>query len=634
MILLLAASICLAADEPSTTEPDTGSANAPMVEAVDLDVEPTPTVYLVDTNVIIPQLDFTGVSLFDALTALGRAYSLSLYIDSSVVGNIGIRLDSVSLNDALLFIIKEYDLAWDKTGEIIKIYKPVPPPVPPEPLDISYENGLLSLDVRSADVSRVVDTLVDLSGRNIVLENNARGKITAKLADLEFEKALKIALPANGFSVRTIDEIIYVGIEAGAAGGGQRQNLLVDCDGGLITLNASEVSVSSVLSILASECGVNLFLNAQVEGQITASFVDKSVEEALTCVLLNSKYTFKESDGVYFVGTKESEDLHSTKLVKLKHLIATTLTEMIPVTLSQQLTIHVAIEHNGLLLTGPRTSIARLESFIDEVDVPVAQVLFEVLVVDYSTTDRAEFGLTMNNYGGSEGLPGQTYYPNVDLSDTGDKLNDKIRSMERHLGVSNLGTLGDDFFVRLQAMEQEGQANVRSRPKIATLNGHEASIEIGTTQYYLLENATTYPTQGNPTTATAQRFETITADMSLKVTPYVNEGDGMIVEVHPIFNTPASAFDPDIPPTINKRIIESTVKLRNGETIVLGGLVQETESKIIDKVPVLGSIPIIGRIFQNHSSEKTESELMIYITPYVYYGSEGAVSADSLLIRR
>jgi len=106
------------------------------------------------------------------------------------------------------------------------------------------------------------------------------------------------------------------------------------------------------------------------------------------------------------------------------------------------------------------------------------------------------------------------------------------------------------------------------------------------------------------------------------------------VEVLPEFNTPSGTLDPDIPPTINRRVLNSTVRLRDGETIVLGGLVQNTESVTIDKVPLLGSIPILGRLFQNRSSNNTKSELMIYITPHVYYGSEGAVNPDSILIRK
>jgi type IV pilus assembly protein PilQ len=553
-----------------------------------------------------------------------------------VTGNIALRLDNVALNDVLLFIIKEYNLAWERTGDIIKIYKPTPPPLEIEPLDIIYENELLSVDLENADLERLVDTLIEITGHNIILDGGVRGRITGKLIEMEFEKALKVLLPANGFSFRMVDQVIYIGQAAGDDAGGTRaRNLYVACEDGLVTLEASNIQLADVVSMISSECSISILVQTQLEGTTTAQFEQKSVDEAMTYLLMNSAYTFRETGGVFFIGDRNSQDLFDTKLISITNLVASSVEPLIPVSLSQSLTIKVVKEHNGLLVTGPRTLIARLEDFVSEVDIPAAQVLFEVLVIDYSTTERAEFGLTANNFGGDSGLPGQIYWPNWDYSGTGKDANDALRSIERRLDLPNLGVLDDEFFIRLQMLEREGKANVQSRPQIATLNGHSASISIGTTQYYLLESQTIYPSQQtNVSTQTSQRFETIKADMSLIVTPYVSRNGDVIVEVAPEFSTPAGQLDPDIPPTINSRVLNSTVRLKDGETIVLGGLIQETESVTIDKVPILGSIPIIGRLFQNRTSDNNRSELMIYITPHVHFGSEGSVNLDSLIIKK
>ncbi|MCP4543077.1 MAG: hypothetical protein GY832_38675, partial [Chloroflexi bacterium] len=197
---------------------------------------------MIDTTVVIPKLDLAGTRLFDALTALARAYNLSIYIDSSVVGNITLRLDNVSLHDALLFIIKEYKLDWESTGSIVKIFRPVPPPPVPEPLDLVYKNGRLSVDFESADLNRVVDTLIELTGRNIIIEDRAKGRLTGKLKDLEFEQALKVLLPANGFAYRKMDQVIYVGSgSADKDGRVSTKNLYANCDEGLVTLEAANV---------------------------------------------------------------------------------------------------------------------------------------------------------------------------------------------------------------------------------------------------------------------------------------------------------------------------------------------------------------------------------------------------------
>jgi len=591
---------------------------------------------LVDTVVVIPELDFSNIRLFDALTALARAYDLSLYVDSSVAGNILLRLEKVTLNDALLFIIKEHGLAWEKTGNIIKIFRPAPLPPKPEPLNVVFQNNLLSVQLQDADLERLVDTLIDMTGRNFVLDQGTKGRITGKLLDMPLDQALQVLLSANGFTMRQMDRVTYIGREETAQGGRSGvRNLEVSCAEGLVTIKAANVPLADVVTMVSSECGVSIQLQTRLEGTVTVQFEQKPVEEALTYLLMNSAYTFRETGGVIFIGNRDSQDLYDSKLVGLNNLVASVVEPLIPMSLAQQLTIKVVKEQNGLLVTGPRTAIAQLEAFVGEIDIPAAQVLFEVLVVDYTTTERAEFGLTANNFGGDSSMPGQVYWPNWDYSAKGKDVNDALRSVERHYDWPNLGVLDDNFFIRLQMMQRDGKAKIQSRPQIATLNGHSASISIGTTQYYLLESQTVYPTQqSNLSTQTTQRFETIKANMSLVVTPYVSRSGDVIVDVEPEFSTPSGRLDPKTPPTINSRVLKSTVRLRNGETIVLGGLVQDTKSTTIDKVPILGSIPILGRLFQNRSSDNGRSELMIYITPHVYFGSEGAVNRDSLIIRK
>ncbi len=545
------------------------------------------------------------------------------------------RLDQVTLNDALLFILKEHALAWEKAGGIIKIFKPLAPPPEPEPLDITYDQGLLSFDLENADLHQLIDTLTSLANRNIIIESQVRGAVTGKLTGLGVDQALGVILPANGFTVRTINQVMYVGRSAATDGSSRSvQHFNIACKNGKISLEVSHRALSEVVAAVAGECGVSILVQNRLEGNVNAVISGKPIEEALTSLLMNSPYTLSEANGTYLIGDRTSEDMHHTRLIRLKHLIASTVESVIPISISKQLAIRVVKEHNGLVVTGPLTSVVRLEAFIDEIDVPTAQVLFDVLVVDYRVTDQSEFHLFANTFGADTGLPGKVYYPWIDVSGSGRSMADEVQSLNRRFGVS-VGTLSDNFFIRLHMLQQEGIANVRSHPQIAALNGHSATIKVGTTQYYLLETQTIYPSQQTSiSTQTAQRFETIKANMSLEVIPYVNSEDELIVELKPEFNTPAERFDPETPPTINERVLTSTVRLKNGETIVLGGLIQNSTSLTIVKLPILGSLPLIGRLFQNRGSTATESELVILVTPQVYYGSEAAVNAENWIKMR
>ena len=588
---------------------------------------------IVDTNIIIPSLDFKGVTLQDAFTALIRAYKLSFYIDSSVTGNISIRLDNVSLNDAILFIAKEYKLAWERTGDIVKIWKPEIPPPPPEPLNIEYDGANIAFDLKNADLTHFIESVIEITKRNIIIGEDAHGTITGRLTGIEFEKGMKAILNSNGFTFSKIEGIYHIGyMEKADATGGKISRYAVYCQNDSVTVDVRNAPIADILATLSDECRMGIIVHGKIDGSITASYKSKPLSDVLGYILRGTPYSYKKEGDIYFVGDKTSEDLFASKLIRLQHISNISIQDIIPATISKQVSIQLAKEQNGLIVTGPSTSILEVGSFLREIDIPPAQVLFEAIVIDYNLSELSEFNIHADNTGDKRELPDQIYYPDIDYSNTGDNLNVHIDNIADFLDIKNIGHLSSDFFLRIRMMEEEGIANIRSRPQIAALNGHPASIEIGTSQYYLLESQTIYPSdQTSVSTQTSQRFEVVEADMSLEVTPWVTESGEIIVEIKPEFNSPATVFDPDVPPTINRRILKSTVRLRDGETIILGGMIQHYENATIDKFPILGDLPIIGRIFQNRSTSTTKSELMVYLTPHVYYGAEGSINIQEAL---
>jgi len=632
LILLLTAPTLFSQTPTDSSKVDSISADSAAVDARP-DSMIIESARIVDTNIIIPSLDFSGLRLTDAFTALIRAYKLSVYIDSSVTGTISMRLENVSLNDALLFMMKEYNLLWERTGDIVKIYRPEAAPPPPPSLDIEYNQGKITFDLKNVDLARFVKAIIDLSGKNIIIDGGARGMVTGRLVDIEFEKGLNAILNSNGFTFRRIDDIYHIDFMEKAGEKGKRAgHYAVYCRDDSVAVDVRNAPIVDILTTLSDECNLSIIIYGSIEGSITASYRSQTAEDVLGYILRGTPYSYKKDGDVYFVGNKTSEDLFTSRLIKLKHISNVSILDLIPATLSKQVSIKTVVEQNGLIITGPSTSIIELENFIEQIDIPPAQVLFEAIVVDYNVSELSEFKLTADNTGLDREMPSHIYYPNIDYSSTGDDLNVHIDNVADFLDIKNIGHLSSDFFMQLQIMEEEGIANIMSRPQIAALNGHQASIEIGTSQYYLLESQTIYPSQQTSvSTATSQRFEVIEADMSLEVTPWVTESGDIIVTIQPEFNSPATVFDPDVPPTINRRVLKSTVRLKDGETIVLGGMIQNHENTTIEKLPILGDIPILGRIFQNRSSSKTKSELMVYLTPHVYYGSEGSVDIKKIL---
>ena len=146
-------------------------------------------------------------------------------------------------------------------------------------------------------------------------------------------------------------------------------------------------------------------------------------------------------------------------------------------------------------------------------------------------------------------------------------------------GVANIGKLPDNFYAQFNAMEQKGVANVKSRLVIATLSGNPASLSIGTTQYNLLTTTTTFPSAASNSIASSQAFSQIDADVKVEITPFVGADGQITVEIKPDFKTPVGTFSSATPPTINRRSMSSTIIVREGETIVLGGMIQDQETE-------------------------------------------------------
>ncbi len=591
--------------------------------AVDQAESPAPQPVI--PSVIVPLLDFDQVPIQDAIAALFRPFGVNVWVSPDVGGAITVYLADVQLGDAFQLLIKEGKLRYSYEDNIIKVY-----PVEEAQLydtEVSFADGLLSLNFRAVPLRVGIAKIVEAARFNIVTDQGLSGTLTGILAQVPFSPGLEALLSSNGFAVEFRDSIAYVTRFEDSSAPRRYAAYEVGCDSGAITLDVRNADLQRLVEDIALKCGLQIVLYGTLTGNVTIKCVQTSIEDVLTLLFRGTQYTFKHERDIYQFGSAQLEEMRTSRLIRLNHMVADDLIKIIPASISTKIAVTIVQGQNGFIATGPFGTIKELEQFVESFDRPQAQVLIEALVVDFSTDYLREFSIIANNTGKAAlDASSERYYPEIQLNTTGKAADKSLQDIAGRLGVSNIGHLSDDFYVRLRALSQEGKANIRSRPIIAALNGHEASISIGTTQYYLLKSETIYTgSSSTPTSQVSQRFETIKADISLKVTPWVTATGEIIVDIAPEFNTPQGQFDPDIPPTINHRTLHSTVRLLDGETIVLGGLVQSSEHTRIEKVPLLGEIPILGRIFQNRISTSVEAELMIFLTPKVYYGPEAAI---------
>ncbi len=581
----------------------------------------------------LTNISFKDTDVRDIFRALSFQHNLNVFVDNSIVKRATISLNRVRVYDALKFICEQNNLVLNVDGGIFKVLPPAKAePPPPKVPWVYYERGLLSVKLKNDDLEQVVLRIQELCGKNILVTSGTVGSLSGTLSDIDFDLGFTQIMNNNGFAVQKRSGIYivskldyYVGQQTAQP---QRSGpYWISVKDSLVTLDVTNAPLDRVVSDMTRQLNVDVVFYSQVSGTVTARAANVTLSRAFDLILRNTNFGYRESEGIFFVGEKANKALLATKLIKLKYLRADKVLDIVPQSITSQSTIKVMKEHNGIVIIAGSDIIGQAEDFLSQIDKPVAQVLIEAIVVDYDYTKGSELGVGAGFRGSTDSTAsGRTdvLIPGIDMSFNASQLNralnGNINIFGADLGVANLGHLPNNFYLNLKALEQKGVANVRSRPLLATLNGHPASLSIGTTQYFILKTTTPYRDPTQLYLQESQNFQTIEADVKLELTPYVGSDGQITVEIKPDFRTPVGVLSPNTPPTINKRALSSTLVMREGETIVLGGLIQDTESESRTQTPILGSIPILGYLFSSTSKSNRKSELTIYVTPHISYG--------------
>ena len=293
-------------------------------------------------------------------------------------------------------------------------------------------------------------------------------------------------------------------------------------------------------------------------------------------------------------------------------------------------TIQAYAATNSLVIVAPDFVYNGLRGVIDKLDARRAQVFIEALVVEVSTTVAAEFGIQWQSLSGAnrdgvQGIGGTNF-------NTGG-ANNNIGSVAANIGNAgpglNIGIikgkvtlpgLGEilNLGVLARALEADGTSNILSTPNILTIDNEEAKIIVGQNVPFITG------TQTSTTGGLANPFQTIERKdigLQLKVKPTVSEGGSVKLqlsqEVSSLGNNTAAGF------ITNKRSIESTILVDDRQIIVLGGLIQDDVRNNVDKVPVLGDIPLLGNLFRYEKRERSKTNLMVFIRPVILRDSVG-----------
>ena len=295
-------------------------------------------------------------------------------------------------------------------------------------------------------------------------------------------------------------------------------------------------------------------------------------------------------------------------------------------------TVQAYPETNSVVIIAPDSVYNMLRATIDKLDARRAQVLVEALIMEVTNTRRAEFGIQWQDLSraGGVGVVGGTNFGGTGTNIIGAAQNIGSVGTGLNLGVvRGKITIGGTEFLNLaalaRALEADSSTNILSSPTLLTLDNEEARIIVGQNIPIVTGSFTLNTTGGGGNVNPFQTFERRDVGLTLRLKPSVTEGGAVKLQ---IYQEVSSIQDRTNPSGIitNKRSMESTVLVDDGQSIVLGGLISEDVQGTEQRVPILGSIPVLGALFRYETRTRDKTNLIVFLRPVVVRDSETASS--------
>jgi type II secretory pathway component GspD/PulD (secretin) len=395
----------------------------------------------------------------------------------------------------------------------------------------------------------------------------------------------------------------------------------------LVTIDADDAFLPSVLSILAAESGYNIVTGPQVnqEERISIHLRDTPIEQAMNLVVRAAGLSYEIVGKSFLVAPaknlKEQVGLTSY-VVNLKYTDAATVAGMLK-HLSDEITID-ATGNKLLIVTSPKV-LADVQRVVDEVDVPPLQILLECRMIEVAVDNQEALGMDWNRvsslqsvimespvdaYGNRVTAEGATDLSGIDPSQRGRVPTQLPYYPLETRRIGYWSKQVQSFELALDMLMRQGRAEVLANTSISTLNNKPAFIQVVDEIPYIAKAGGV----GGQVT-----IDQVVVGALLNVTAKINSDGYITTEIQPelssIFQFIESS-DTQLP-WVKRRTSTSTVRIKDGETVIIGGLLGVESSKTTDRFPFLGDIPFIGALFRHNSETTRKTDLIIQVTPHI-----------------
>lgn len=412
--------------------------------------------------------------------------------------------------------------------------------------------------------------------------------------------------------------------------------------GGVAVREFQGDDVGQVLRLLARQAKINMVVSEAVVGTVTMRLEDVTALQAVA-IIVKAKGLFMDTiDNVYYIKTAAERTAEPTESdsYQFSYARAEKVAALIAPQLSSKEAAQVDERTNTLFFRETRSNIDNIRKLLVQVDRPTKQVMIEARLVEVTANPRQGYGINWAGVLGSA-TQGQTlrYSGTNGIRDTTGQLIPNNFTPGSDSNPNIFGAFGDlaagqfailtipQMSLTIQALNEDSDAEFLANPRLVTADNMQANIEI--TRAQPVPNLTF-----NPQDASYQfgGFQDKTFGNKLVVKPSVNKDNFITLSVRPEISNkvgdqpfvPPGGSQPILSPIIDKRTLDSNVLIKSGDTLAIGGLMQDEVTKSRTKVPIMGDIPVLGYLFSSRTNIRTKRNLLVFVTPTIldqHYGT-------------
>ncbi|MFP4021220.1 MAG: type II and III secretion system protein [Halanaerobium sp.] len=522
----------------------------------------------------IEDMNFKNSDVVDVLRTIAEVADVNLITDSEVSGDITVNLKDITFEKALDLITQTRSLSyeWDENTVVVAA---------PDRIDSIYDNIVTEyVEVSSGDFDNIATIVKEIFPETQITNDTPRQQFIIKGEEENVEEIRKM--------ISKLDSTESLEAER-------------DTEEKTDKAEVEEETVSESYKVLNAE-------HDDLEEKIEEVFSEIEIKKNSltdTITISGSKEDVKEA--ISMTETYDQSLEPETRNIRVDYVDTEQITEIVD-KFYPDVKLHVNKKRKEIIINGAKNKLDGVVDLVEEINIPQDQVIIEVRVEEVSTDKLKELGVDLQN-----GSLSRLHF----IKDQEDPSLSEADSGEFGQ-IEGIELTWPDF---LRAINDDNDSETLAKPSLMTLNGEEADMSI--------TDEVPFPIRDDE--GEISTYDYMEAGIELTFTPWITENDEIELSMKPeVSSFGAMPEEAELPPR-KKRSVETNLRLNDGETFAIGGLIQEDEQKSMSKVPLLGDIPLLGELFKSRSDDNSRTELLIFVTPRIIkHGEEYA--ADEHLI--